>query len=141
MNKASFSLNVNRFVKLGCYFNQESTIFTIPQRSWGKVIFLHVSVILFTGVGGLPQCILGYHPLEQTPPSPRADTSPEQTPAGRRHPPRTDPPQEQKPPSPLSRLHPREQCMLGDTGNKRAASILLECVLVHLCFRGVKNKK
>ena len=28
---------------------------------WGKVIFLHLSVILFTG-GGLPQCMLGYHP-------------------------------------------------------------------------------
>ena len=26
---------------------------------WGKVIFLHLSVILFTG--GLPQCMLGYH--------------------------------------------------------------------------------
>ena len=28
---------------------------------WGKVIFLHLFVILFT-MGGLPQCMLGYHP-------------------------------------------------------------------------------
>ena len=35
---------------------------------WGKVTFLHLSVILFTG-RGLPQCMLGYHPLpwEQSP--------------------------------------------------------------------------
>ena len=31
------------------------------------VIFLHLSVILFTG-GVLPQCMLGCHPPEQTPP-------------------------------------------------------------------------
>ena len=39
-----------------------------PQRSWGKVIFSQASVILFTGEGGLPQCMLGYHPPDQTPP-------------------------------------------------------------------------
>ena len=33
-----------------------------------KVIFLHLSVILFTG-GGLPQCMLGYHQKPQAPPS------------------------------------------------------------------------
>ena len=32
-----------------------------PQRSWGKVIFSQASVILITGGGGLPQCMLGYH--------------------------------------------------------------------------------
>ena len=32
-----------------------------PQRSWGKVIFSQASVILSTW-GGLPQCMLGYHP-------------------------------------------------------------------------------
>ena len=54
-----------------------------------KVIFLHLSVILFTG-GCLPQCMLGYHTFPgQTPPrgrhSPRADT------------PGSRPPQEQTP--------------------------------------------
>ena len=31
-----------------------------PQRSWGKVMFLHVSNSVHGG--GLPQCMLGYHP-------------------------------------------------------------------------------
>ena len=44
------------------------------------------------------------------------------------------PPPEQTPhPSPGSRP-PRGQCMLGDTGNKRAVCILLECILVHSIF-------
>ena len=44
-------------------------------------MFLHLSVILFTG-GCLPQCMLGYTPQEQTPPweadipTPEADTPP-----------------------------------------------------------------
>ena len=76
-----------------------------------------LSVIQFTG-GCLPQCILGYIPPpradtpgDQTPPPPAADT------------PRLDIPQEQTPP-------PQEQCMMEDTGNKRAVRILLECILV-----------
>ena len=30
-----------------------------PQRSWGKVMFLHMSVILFIGGGGIPAWIAG----------------------------------------------------------------------------------
>ena len=46
-----------------------------PQRSWGKVMFLHVSVILFTGGVCLSAC------WDTTPPRPRtpplgADTPP-----------------------------------------------------------------
>ena len=37
-----------------------------PQRSWGKVMFLHVSVILFTG-GSAPLHAWVHPPLEQTP--------------------------------------------------------------------------
>ena len=38
--------------------------FCRPQRSCGKVMFLHLSVILFMeGRGCLPQCMLGYIPL------------------------------------------------------------------------------
>ena len=51
-----------------------------------KVIFLHLSVILFTG-GGLPQWMLGYHPPEQTPPGsrpPREQTPPHSLPPGSR---------------------------------------------------------
>ena len=29
-------------------------------------------------------------------------------------------------------VHPREQCRLGDTGNKPAVRILLECILVYI---------
>ena len=91
-----------------------------PQRSWGKVIF---SVAC---VKNSVHCMLGYSP------SLGADTSPpptpEQTPLGTRHPtpPQTrHPPWEQTPPLPA-------QYMLGDTGNKRAVRILLECNLVHI---------
>ena len=55
-----------------------------PQRSCGQGYVLLVSVILLTGGGGLPQCMLGYHP------PPREQTPPEQTP----------PPPEQTPPPP-----------------------------------------
>ena len=79
-----------------------------PQRSWAKVMFLQASVILLTG-GGLPQCMLGYTPWEQTPPTSRHPH--EQTPP-HRHPPGTDTPLwEQTPPradTPKSR-HPSEQ--------------------------------
>ena len=68
------------------------------QRSWGKVMFLHVSVILFTGGGVSASVHVGIH-----------------TPPRNRPPPGADPP---------------EQCMLGDTGNKRAVRILLQCILV-----------
>ena len=63
------------------------------------------------------------HPLEQTPPeqTPRL----EQTPPGADHP-RADTPPSRHPPEQT----PPVQCMLGDTGNKRAIRILLECVLV-----------
>ena len=66
-----------------------------PQRSWSKVMFSHVSVILFTGVGCPPQCMLGYTPWEQTP-LPQEQTPPwEQIPQHalrQTTPPRTDPP-------------------------------------------------
>ena len=44
-------------------------------------------------------------------------------------PPRSRPPWEQT---------PREQCMLGDAGNKRAVRILLECILVLNLFFSFK---
>ena len=56
-----------------------------PQRSWGKVTFSQASVILLTGGGGLPQCMLGYPPREQTPP-PGSRHQPTHSPESR-HPP------------------------------------------------------
>ena len=82
-------------------------------------MFLHMSVIL--SIGGMVQCMLGYHtpstrpPLQQTPPGPDPT-------AGTRHPP--------EPGTPLGPDPPPAQCILGDTVNKRAVCILQECNLV-----------
>ena len=100
-----------------------------PQRSWGKVMFLHLSVILFSGGGCLPHLPLGRHPPGQTPPGrhplladthlpwedtslPWADTLPPwaENPVGRH---------------PLGR-HPYPHLNL----NKWAVCILLECNFV-----------
>ena len=81
-----------------------SHLFTIRNKV-AKVMFSHLSVILFTG-GGLPQCMLGYAPQEQTPPTdqgtllgadpPRTRHTPqEQTPH-----PGSRPPLDQAPPGP-----------------------------------------
>ena len=59
--------------------------------------------------------------------TPQADTPPR---AGT--PPWTGTPPRQV--HPLSRYTPSEQCMLGDTGNKRAVRILLECILVNTIY-------
>ena len=58
------------------YWNAYLTCYH-PQTKFAKVMFLHLSVILFTGGGCLPQCMLGY-----TPPGPEADPpqDPRQTP-------------------------------------------------------------
>ena len=108
------SLDTDETVELATYYH--------PQRSWGNVMFLHVSVILFTGGVGLPHCMLGYV-LPRTRgrhPAPAADTTTPRPEAGT-HP-------------PWSRTPPPAQCMLGDTGNKLAVRILLECNLVGRSF-------
>ena len=67
--------------------------------------------------------MLGYHsPPDQAHPPPQAGT-PEQTPP--------------RPGTPLGSRPPPAQCMLGDTVNKRAVYILLECNLVKLIFEYV----
>ena len=69
-----------------------------------------------------------YTPPGQVPPAgilPLAGTPPGQVPPGMY--------------TPWAGTHPPEQCMLGDTGNKRAVRILLECILVscfYLLFKG-----
>ena len=70
-----------------------------PQRSWGKVMFLHVSVILFTRGGGV--CPIA---CWDTPPEPEAGTPPQ---TRGRHPPRpgTPPGTRDRHPLPGSR-HP-----------------------------------
>ena len=83
----------------------EYCICTARNEVWGKIMFLHLSVILFTRGGGcLPHYILGYTPL-------LGRYSPRQTPL-------TDTP---------SRI-------LWDMVNKREVHILLECILVMCAF-------
>ena len=117
-----------------------------PQTKFAKVMFLHLPVSHSVHRGCLPQCMLGYthpgsrHPWEQTPPPQEQTPLQEQTTSRSRHRPEQTPtPLEQTPqrqtPSwlPREQTHPHPpptQCMLGDTGNKRAVRILLECILV-----------
>ena len=97
-----------------------------PQRSWGKAMFLHVSVILFTG---------GVWPIAcwDAPPGTRG----RHPPATRgRHPSGSRPPSIPQPPGadpPRTRHPPFTQCMLGEMGKERAVCIPLECNLVRLC--------
>ena len=82
-----------------------------PQRSWGNVMFLQVSVILLTGGGVVCLSACWDTPPVADTPLPGTDT-----PLGSRHPPELD--------------TPLLQSMLGDTVNARAVRILLECILV-----------
>ena len=93
------------------------TLVTSRNEVVAKVIFLHLSVIHSVHRGGLPQCMLGYHPPDQADPS-RADTPLEQTPPGSRppqtrqtpwsrHPLGADPPDQAD--TPLGADTPREQ--------------------------------
>ena len=47
--------------------NNRLAVITARNEVVAKVMFLLVSVTLLTG--GLPQCMLGYHPPQQTPPA------------------------------------------------------------------------
>ena len=82
-----------------------------PQRSCGQAyVFTRVCDSLHRG--GLPQCMLGYHPREgSTPPGKEA------APRERAHPPRKE-------------AHPPEGSTPRHTVNKRPVRILLECILV-----------
>ena len=80
------------FSKLSHLTLMNHIVYYRPQRSWAKVMFLQASVILLTGGGCLPQCMLG-HPPSRHPPW--KQTPPEQTPHPSRHPP---PPRSRHPP-------------------------------------------
>ena len=55
------TFKIRRFVTFRQIYYQAFRNYYRPQRSWGKFMFLHVSVILFTGAGGggIPACIAG----------------------------------------------------------------------------------
>ena len=101
---------------------------------WGKVIFLHLFVILFTGGVGLSACWDTTLPRSRHPlPTRGADTPRADTPAADT--PRSRPPWEQTI-LPRADPPPREQTrnMLGDTVNARVVRILLECNLVLVIY-------
>ena len=87
------------------------------NEAWGKVIF-SVACVKNSVHWEVPGQVL--HPLGRYT-SPQAGTTNPPTPQGRYTPRQVHP---------LGRYTPPEQCMLGDTGNKRAVRILLECILV-----------
>ena len=110
------------------YYVQYGTVVFVTDRKRGlqRLCFnTCLSVILFTG-GVCPSAYW------ETPPQTRGrHTSPGPDPPRSRH----LQPLGADPPSPPLGADPPEQtlpaqCMLGDTGNKRAVRILLECVLV-----------
>ena len=92
-------------------------LFLPPANEVCEGYVLHLSVSLSVHGGVCPSACWDTPP-PPPPPRPEADT-----PSRSRHPapPRADTP------SPLALV----QCMLGDTGNKWAVRILLECILVH----------
>ena len=71
-----------------------------PQRSWAKVMFLQVCVILFTRGGVCLSACWNTTPPEQTPPWEQTPQSrhPNTRPPGSRHPPGADTPQTRHPP-------------------------------------------
>ena len=126
-------------------------IYYRPQTKFAKVMFLHVSVCPQGGVPGQVPGGTRYTPLgpgtpqqvppwDQVPPGRYTPLGPGTPPWDQVHPSGTryTPPGPGTPPisgahgqvPPQDQVHPPEQCMLGDTGNKRAVRILLECILV-----------
>ena len=93
-------------IQIECFLVGEN--YYRPQRSWGKAMFLHVSVILFTGEWGVcsiacwdtsPHGTRGRHPLG--PGTPQSRHPHDKAPPGTRHPPGAGtlhPPQDQAPP-------------------------------------------
>ena len=94
-----------------------------PQRSWGKVMFLHVSVILFTGGGGVCPLHAGIRPLGSD--TPRADPSRTRHPLSR-------PPRSRHPPSTVH---------AGRYGQQATVHILLECNLVTFLYIGEEERQ
>ena len=104
-------------------FSYESCFFTGRKRSLRRLCFYtRLSVIVFRGGtwSGTP-------PGPGTPPWDQV-LPPDQAPPR----PGTPAPDQVHPPRPGT---PSEQYMLGDTGNRRAVRILLECMLVFSIFQ------
>ena len=79
------SFRKNLWISFMYYLNAFLSLLPSADEVWGKVIFLHLFVSLFTG-GGLPQCMLGYPPGPGPPTRPPPGPGPPRT----RHPPGTE---------------------------------------------------
>ena len=112
-----------------------SSVFTPPANEvWGKVIFLHLSVILFRGA------YLGRYPLGRYTPQQVTPWAGTHTP-GRYTPLAGTPPRQVHPPgryTPLGSYTPSNACW--DTVNKQAVCILLECIFVVKLFLRYRTK-
>ena len=117
---------------LPCFFANFAFLLPPANEVWGKVIFseacvknsVHRGGSTWAGTPPTRYTLLGpgTHPGLGTLPPQGPGTLP-----GTRY----TPPDQVHPPGPGTRSPPpREQCMLQDTGNKRAVRILLECILV-----------
>ena len=130
--KNKWQTSKNNFTFISCPFEHEcstnastktctsfhSTLYTCcyrPQRSCGKVMFLHLSISHSVHRGCLPHTLLFRH-------TPWADTPTGLIPPGRH------------PPCPVhAGIHsPPVQCMLG-YGQQAEVRILLKCILVYDC--------
>ena len=110
-----------------------------PQRSWGKVMFLQVCVILFTG--GVPDQVHTPPGTRYTPPGPGTHPPRDQVPSPwtRYNPQTRYTPRDQVQP-PGTRYTPPGHSMLGDMVYARAVRILLECNLVLIrCLTWLTN--
>ena len=121
---------------------RKTRIFTSRNEAVAKVMFLHMSVILFTGgVSRKNPPGTRENPLDQAdPPRPgrhlqtrqnppdQADTPPDQADTPPPRPGRQPPPTREKPPDQADTPHPGRR--LQHTVNERPVRILLECILV-----------
>ena len=116
------------------YYNRHAFIIFLPPANDVCEGYVFTRVCLST----TPSTWVGTPPGSDTPPGNRYPPRTRYTPQDQVHPPRqVHTPRDQVPPQ--TRYTPGQvppppgpgtQCMLGDTGNKRAVDILLECILV-----------
>ena len=104
-----------------------------------KVMLLQVSVIHSVHRGGLPQCMLGYHPPPRPGRPPRTRQTPQDqgdTPQTRQTPQtRENPPAGRTPPPGPRRTPPEEDCSIWSMSGRYASywnAFLLTCLIAHI---------
>ena len=103
--------------------NFRPIIFTGRHEVVAKVIFLHLSLIHSVHGGGLPQCMLGYHPPPGADPLPR-----EQTPLLEQTPPWEQPPQTRHPPGKQTPAYGLRAAGMHPTGMHSCTLFFFNCM-------------